>query len=122
MDIKNLLSHSEYIENKSEDICSICLEKIKINSICKKLSCNHKFHCKCIDIWLSENNNCPVCRHEFINNKLNNNEIIEIDANNLTINVINNIAHIESIQSEFDFSSFTSFNFNFTSLILAPSR
>lgn len=43
----------------SED-CSICLgrhaEKVGI------LSCNHKFHQACIEIWLEVKNSCPICR------------------------------------------------------------
>ena len=81
MDIKNLLSHSEYIENESNELCCICYEQIEKNIICKKLCCGHKFHCKCIDIWLSDNYNCPICRHDFNQNQLNdNNNTININC------------------------------------------
>lgn len=41
-------------------ICSICLLKLKKNE--KSLNCNHMFHTKCIDEWISNNNTCPLCR------------------------------------------------------------
>ena len=40
--------------------CSICLEKILEEK--KILNCNHEFHNECIDLWLKEKKECPVCR------------------------------------------------------------
>ena len=41
--------------------CSICFETI--NDIDKKtLNCNHHYHRNCINTWLVEQNNCPLCR------------------------------------------------------------
>jgi hypothetical protein len=45
---------------KKEVICTICLDKINENNV--KLICNHNFHKKCLDKWLSINNSCPLCR------------------------------------------------------------
>lgn len=39
--------------------CIICLGDIKKG---KYLACNHYFHKKCINKWLKNNNNCPMCR------------------------------------------------------------
>ena len=54
--------------------CSICLETI-INN--KKLDCNHEFCKTCIDFWLNNHNNCPMCRKIVIinNNNLFQNEL-----------------------------------------------
>ena len=41
--------------------CTICLDKIK-NIDKKVLSCNHIFHKNCVDTWLQETPNCPLCR------------------------------------------------------------
>ena len=41
--------------------CSICMENIDILDR-KTLICFHKFHRKCINIWLQEKNTCPLCR------------------------------------------------------------
>ena len=47
---------------EDQDRCSICNELYRDNDICRKNSmCNHFFHQKCIDIWYSDKNVCPVC-------------------------------------------------------------
>lgn len=60
---------STYKENKDTnkhklDTCSICFDKFLDEDICRELKCNHIFHQKCIDPWLSEHTSCPVCREE----------------------------------------------------------
>ena len=45
-------------------ICSICLEDAKDEDEWKILTCNHKFHSSCIDEWLLNHLNCPICRKE----------------------------------------------------------
>ena len=40
--------------------CCICMEKIKTKFTAP--SCNHTFCNKCISIWLTTNDNCPMCR------------------------------------------------------------
>lgn len=41
--------------------CPICLNKIGKKTK-KKTSCNHIYHHYCLDKWLIENDNCPMCR------------------------------------------------------------
>ena len=41
--------------------CSICLEKINNNNK-KILNCNHIFHENCVNTWLQDTPNCPLCR------------------------------------------------------------
>jgi len=45
--------------------CSICLENYEINDKIIILNCNHIFHKRCLDLWLSNNNNCPICREDI---------------------------------------------------------
>ena len=45
--------------------CPICQDDIEEKSIIRMLSCNHIFHCKCIDKWLETNKNCPLCNFSF---------------------------------------------------------
>ena len=43
--------------------CSICLEKFKLNEECIILKlCNHGFHKDCVGGWLKQHNSCPLCR------------------------------------------------------------
>ncbi len=44
----------------AEEDCTICIEKLGADT--KVLDCNHVFHQKCINTWLSVSNTCPVCR------------------------------------------------------------
>ncbi|KAL2317113.1 hypothetical protein Fmac_030989 [Flemingia macrophylla] len=43
--------------------CCICLgtfvdgEKVKVLP-----GCDHSFHCECVDTWLANHSNCPLCR------------------------------------------------------------
>ena len=45
--------------------CPICHESFKLNEFQRTLTCNHVFHKKCIDKWLKDNLNCPMCRKEI---------------------------------------------------------
>lgn len=45
--------------------CSICLENYEINDKIIILNCTHIFHKRCLDLWLSNNNSCPICREDI---------------------------------------------------------
>lgn len=62
-------------DHQSDDLrdeCPICLEKIDpLQTIMTKqtdgydeglLECNHRFHAVCLNSWLSEDKNCPLCQ------------------------------------------------------------
>lgn len=53
--------------DKDEEDCSICIEKININDDIRKLNCGHIFHKNCIDQWLVISPICPICRYYFAN-------------------------------------------------------
>jgi hypothetical protein len=55
----------KYIYNNPTDSCSICINEYK-NSEIRLLDCNHFYHIHCIDEWLINNKNCPICRKTFI--------------------------------------------------------
>ena len=44
--------------------CAICLEPFKARQHYKKLACEHMFHKRCIDKWLSRSQICPCCRSD----------------------------------------------------------
>jgi hypothetical protein len=52
---------SENVVLREPSTCSICFESIS-NRNKKSLNCNHYFHRNCINTWLREQNNCPLCR------------------------------------------------------------
>lgn len=66
---ENLLNNSNVgiflTINKNDDICPICIDHFVLNSIYRKLICNHVFHIKCIDKWFINNNKCPLCRNSI---------------------------------------------------------
>ena len=78
------IRNNDYIEkNIIEDDCIICLEKyhsetnedsssylhlLKNNhkELIKQCKCNCKIHNICLESWLSDKNNCIICRNNFI--------------------------------------------------------
>jgi hypothetical protein len=42
--------------------CSICLMEVGKEEAMRRLPCGHCFHVDCIDTWLQQCNNCPLCR------------------------------------------------------------
>ncbi|MCE3216825.1 hypothetical protein HAX54_008306 [Datura stramonium] len=43
--------------------CVVCLNEFKEDEMLRLLpKCSHAFHLDCIDIWLQNNANCPLCR------------------------------------------------------------
>lgn len=42
--------------------CVICLEKFKAGDSVRILGCFHRFHCECVDKWLSLQATCPICK------------------------------------------------------------
>ncbi len=66
---------SEKIENSSVEslysprTCPICLEEYKEgDDICwsKNKNCPHAFHLDCMAEWLIENDECPMCRENYL--------------------------------------------------------
>merc|ERR1712113_373797 len=49
-----------------EKRCSICLVDFEPGVSLRTLWCNHFFHQACVDRWLAERDECPVCRVSFV--------------------------------------------------------
>lgn len=48
--------------------CEICHDAINNGDIIRIINiCNHSFHQECIDAWLENNNTCPYCRGNVLN-------------------------------------------------------
>ena len=47
----------------NQSTCSICIDQFKSNQKICALSCDHIFHKKCVERWLTrEEASCPVCK------------------------------------------------------------
>jgi len=46
--------------------CSVCLETYREGETVRTIPCFHTFHAKCIDPWLAEKAECPICKHSAI--------------------------------------------------------
>lgn len=61
-DIKKL---GKYKRVKSEHLdmeCCICMSKYVKNEGIRFLKCGHSFHKGCVDKWLKDHVDCPICR------------------------------------------------------------
>ncbi|CAI2358216.1 unnamed protein product [Caenorhabditis sp. 36 PRJEB53466] len=48
------------------DTCAICLESFSQGEKLRHLPCRHVFHCKCIDVWLTQTRKvCPLCKRKI---------------------------------------------------------
>ena len=45
--------------------CCICLEDIQVKKNQIKTKCEHTFHKKCIQKWITKKTNCPMCRENI---------------------------------------------------------
>jgi hypothetical protein len=62
-------SRREIPFTKDDFMCSICLESPIESDVKEKISktlCGHIFHTSCLDIWLSDNKKCPLCRDDLM--------------------------------------------------------
>lgn len=55
--------------------CPICLNCIGNTNI-YVTKCGHVFHGTCIIKWMTNNNNCPICRAKICETKNNMNDVI----------------------------------------------
>ena len=46
--------------------CPVCLERYGIGDVVRTIPCFHAFHSSCIDPWLTQRAECPVCKHSAI--------------------------------------------------------
>ena len=77
--------------NKKNEECIICLEKISFQER-HFLHCGHIFHCDCINKWLNmDKNKCPTCKQNIECDKSLSEESISLENNNEIIVQNNNV-------------------------------
>ena len=64
-EINNFSKLETYKYNNPEK-CSICHDYIKKNDIIRTLGCSHFFHYQCVDTWLENKQQCPLCRTSIL--------------------------------------------------------
>lgn len=74
-EIKNIINSIpsfKYEEKKQskedatgKDSCAICMEDLQTGQMVKALTCSHKFHSTCINIWLKQKLKCPLCKERI---------------------------------------------------------
>ena len=57
-----LTSNVILLDKEEEEICSICLIFFKNGDQISRLNCGHLFHTNCVNKWISNKKNCPLCR------------------------------------------------------------
>ncbi|XP_059106429.1 E3 ubiquitin-protein ligase RLIM-like [Peromyscus eremicus] len=62
----NSLPIRAFCENDRLSICTICITEYTESSRIRILPCSHEYHDECIDNWLPEKSNCPICRRQII--------------------------------------------------------
>jgi len=48
-----------------DDACAICLEGFEKGDSLRVLQCRHSFHLACVDQWLAQSGQCPLCKHSI---------------------------------------------------------
>lgn len=62
MELKNFYKNKTgYIKTDNER-CPICFENFTRGEEYNILNCIHVFHKHCLDLWLDNAQNCPMCR------------------------------------------------------------
>ncbi|KAK9700529.1 hypothetical protein K7432_012145 [Basidiobolus ranarum] len=69
-------------ESAIHPVCSVCLDDFRDGDQVRRLPCQHDFHTKCVDMWLtSKSNKCPLCKVDARPRNLLNNNSSGVEKN-----------------------------------------
>lgn len=61
---QNVFNYKSFDES-NQTMCPICYENYTSSDTIIITPCKHEFHLFCLELWLSKNNSCPLCRTDF---------------------------------------------------------
>jgi len=61
--LRQVTKTSEFQNGDPPGQCSVCLMEFEHGESLRKLECTHRFHMHCVDQWLFQSGQCPVCKH-----------------------------------------------------------
>ena len=83
-DLRNYTTLTTGDTSSPEIKCEICHDAIQNGDILRMINvCNHSFHQECVDSWFENNQICPYCRCNVIEEPINNNENENENDNNI---------------------------------------
>lgn len=50
------------VVSRPNELCAVCLEKVRGKKKVMRLPCSHKYHSDCVLPWLAAHPDCPCCR------------------------------------------------------------
>lgn len=63
VDLHTFIINTEVvIDKRHENFCCICQNSETLMLMRKIINCCHIFHIRCLDIWIKDHDDCPMCR------------------------------------------------------------